>query len=56
MNDGAQVKKKKKYLAPRVSDYPRSVQVLGEAKWDKKIIEARTKAAATIFLDDPASK
>lgn len=44
--------KKKKYLKPRVSDYPRSNQVLGYSSWDRKTIEDRTDEVLKIFLDD----
>ena len=44
--------KKNKYLKPRVTDYPRSVQVLGYSEWTKKVIEDRTKEVGKIFLDE----
>lgn len=44
--------KKKRYLKPRVTDYPRSVQVLGYNEWTPEIIEARTDQVAKIFLDE----
>lgn len=44
--------KKKKYLKPRVSDYPRSNQVMGYDKWSPEIIEERTASVAKQFLDD----
>jgi hypothetical protein len=44
--------KKKKYLKPRVTDYPRSNQVLGYDKWTKSEIESRTNEVAKTFLDD----
>ena len=44
--------KKKKYLKPRVSDYPRSNQVIGYEKWTPEIIEERTASVAKLFLDD----
>lgn len=44
--------KKKTYLSPRVSDYPRSNQILGYNEWSKKDITERTNEAANIFLDD----
>lgn len=34
--------KKDKYLNPRVSNYPRSIGILKEQKWNRKIIEKRT--------------
>ena len=46
-------KKKEKYLTKRVSDYPRSIQVLSYATWDKKTIEERTAAAQQLILKDP---
>ena len=46
-------KKKEKYLQTRVSDYPRSVQVLGYNDWTKQIIETRTKEAGDLVLQDP---
>lgn len=45
--------KKQTYLAPRVSDFPRSSQVLGYKSWDRAIIEERTKEAASLVLRDP---
>lgn len=45
--------KKTKYLAPRVSDYPRSVGVLAEPVWTREVIEKRTADAASRFLDRP---
>jgi len=44
--------KKQKYLKPRVTDYPRSVQVLGYNEWTPAIIEDRTKEVGKIFLND----
>jgi hypothetical protein len=46
-------KKKEKYLKPRVSDYPRSVQVLQYSDWDKAVIEKRTAEAQQLLLTDP---
>ena len=46
-------KKKDVYLKQRVSDYPRSIEVLALAEWTKDVIEMRTKEAATKLLDDP---
>jgi hypothetical protein len=45
-------KKKEKYLKPRVSDYPRSIQVLEYEEWTRDIIEERTEDAAKIILND----
>jgi hypothetical protein len=44
--------KKKKYLKPRVTDYPRSVQVLGYSDWTPEIIQKRTDEVGNIFLDE----
>lgn len=46
-------KKKDKYLNPRVSDYPRSVQVLQYEDWDRKTIDKRTQEAQELILKDP---
>lgn len=45
--------KKDKYLAGRVSDYPRSVQVLQYEDWLRETIELRTKEAQALVLQDP---
>jgi hypothetical protein len=45
--------KKKKYLESRVSDYPRSIQVLGYSDWERKTIEDRTAEAKQLILQDP---
>ncbi len=45
--------KKEKYLKNRVTDYPRSVQVLGYERWGKKEINARTAEIARMILEDP---
>jgi hypothetical protein len=44
--------KKEKYLNPRISNYPRSVEVLKETKWDKNIIESRTVDVGKRILQD----
>lgn len=44
--------KKKKYLKPRVSDYPRSLQILGYSEWTPDVIKKRTQEVGKIFLDD----
>ena len=44
--------KKAKYLKPRVSDYPRSIQVLEYQDWDESTILARTKEAQELVLQD----
>lgn len=46
--------KKKKYLEKRVSDYPRSSQILGYEDWNEEIIKKRTNEAAELILKDPA--
>lgn len=46
-------KKKEKYLNSRVSDYPRSIQVLKYKDWDKATIEARTAEAKKLILKAP---
>lgn len=45
--------KKVSYLQPRVSDFPRSMQVIASPEWTKQVIEERTKAFAESILDDP---
>ena len=45
--------KKKKYLEKRVSDYPRSIQVLQHSDWLKKTIDDRTLEAKKLILQDP---
>ncbi len=45
--------KKEKYLKTRVSDYPRSLQVLGYDDWLRETIEERTKQAQQLILQDP---
>lgn len=46
-------KKKEKYLKDRVSDYPRSIQILGYSDWERKNIDGRTIEAKTLILQDP---
>ncbi len=46
-------KKKEKYLRSRVSDYPRSIQVLDYKDWDRATIDKRTKEAESLILQDP---
>lgn len=46
-------KKKEKYLKVRVSDYPRSIQVLNYKDWDRETIEERTAEARDLILQDP---
>lgn len=45
--------KKRTYLVPRVSDFPRSVKVLEEIAWTKATIERRTEEFAMGILDNP---
>lgn len=45
--------KKETYLKKRVSDFPRSVQVLGFNEWTRAIIEERTREFAKAILDVP---
>ena len=45
--------KKDTYLANRVSDFPRSVQVLKYAAWTADVIRERTEEFATIVLQNP---
>lgn len=45
--------KKASYLAPRVTGFPRSSQVLGYGEWNQVIIEQRTVEAAELVLRDP---
>lgn len=45
--------KQDKYLKKRVSDYPRSVQVLAETSWDKTTIDRRTAEIQASILSDP---
>lgn len=46
-------KKKSKYLASRVTEYPRSIEILTYKEWTKKVIEERTESAAKIILENP---
>lgn len=46
-------KKKEKYLKNRVSDYPRSIQVLEYNDWDRRAIQQRTAEAKKLILQDP---
>jgi hypothetical protein len=45
--------KKETYLKNRVSDFPRSMQVLGFGEWTRQTIEARTNEFAATILDAP---
>lgn len=45
--------KKSSYLSPRVTDFPRSVQVLSAPEWDRALIEQRTKDFSSGILSDP---
>lgn len=44
--------KKEKYLKDRVSDYPRSIEVLEYPEWEKETILKRTDEAKEKFLQD----
>lgn len=46
-------KKKEVYLKPRVTDFPRSVQVLSIADWTPEVITKRTQEFADRVLCDP---
>jgi len=46
-------KKKAKYLKSRVSDYPRSIQVLEYDEWLEETIRKRTAEAQELLLRDP---
>jgi uncharacterized protein with ParB-like and HNH nuclease domain len=46
--------KKNTYLAPRVSDFPRSNQVVGYDSWTPDIIKQRSAEGAKLVLQDPA--
>lgn len=43
--------KKEKYLKKRVSDYPRSIEVLGYDEWARDIIDQRTEEAGEKILE-----
>ncbi|MEU9872208.1 DUF262 domain-containing HNH endonuclease family protein [Actinomadura sp. NPDC048021] len=45
--------KKQTYLKPRVSDFPRSMQVIDYAKWTPDVVRKRTEDFATTVLQDP---
>jgi hypothetical protein len=45
--------KKTSYLEPRVTDFPRSVQVISVDSWTRSLIEHRTEEFATTVLRDP---
>jgi hypothetical protein len=45
--------KKAKYLQSRVTDYPRSVQVLAYPEWTKEVIADRTQNAQELILKAP---
>jgi hypothetical protein len=47
--------KKKTYLFPRVSDFPRSNQVLDYKSWTPDIIKQRSIEGAKLVLKDPAT-
>lgn len=46
--------KKRIYLKDRVSEFPRSIKVLGETDWSLKKIEERTTEGVKILSADPA--
>jgi hypothetical protein len=46
--------KKKTYLKPRVSDFPRSIQVLDHSEWNPTVIKERTEQFISIVLTDPS--
>ncbi len=56
-NSGARnfdfAKKKEKYLKSRVSDYPRSLQVLAYDDWNEATIKGRTAEAQELIVQDP---
>ncbi len=45
--------KKERYLKSRVSDYPRSIEVLGYPDWDEGVITTRTADGQNKLLQDP---
>jgi len=45
--------KKEKYLKTRVSDYPRSIQVMAEPDWTIDKIRAKTEGLSKTILDNP---
>jgi hypothetical protein len=45
--------KKEKYLSPRVSNYPRSIEILKETEWGRGIVEQRTTDVKNRILQDP---
>lgn len=45
--------KKSKYLKDRVSDYPRSIQIINEPDWTIAKIKAKTTEIQSIILNDP---
>ena len=45
--------KKDRYLKARVSDYPRSIQVLSYDEWERDTIDERTREAKDKFVDNP---
>lgn len=44
--------KKERYLEPRVSNYPRSVEILKKTEWNRTIIELRTADVKARILHD----
>jgi hypothetical protein len=49
-------KKKATYLKDRVSDYPRSLEVLAQKRWTRSVIRRRTEDAIAKILRDPRKK
>lgn len=43
-------KKKEKYLKPRVTDYPRSVQVLSYKDWTPDVLKKRQEEALDLIV------
>ncbi len=48
-------RKQQEYLRPRVTSYPRSLQILDYDNWDRDVIEQRTKEAQEMILLEPGS-
>lgn len=47
--------KKEDYLKPRVSDFPRSMEVLLHESWTPDVVRQRTEAFIKVVLKDPSS-
>jgi len=52
-SNGEFAEKKKRYLRDRVSDYPRSMQVLEVESWTQAEITRRTSEIRSLILKDP---